>query len=79
MVSQALNECVITQVTRDLLEYNHGADVDAAHHHVWAYDDVRWQGSVYFNNPTTGVDHLTTFNVSGLVVLSDTNLTVAPG
>ena len=75
--------CPITQfcnqITSDLLQYNYGDDIDLPNYQVWSVDDESWQKTVYFSNPTTGVDHNTLFNVSGLVALSDTNLTATPG
>ena len=32
-------------------------------HHIWWYQDIRWEESVLFNAPTAGVDFLSTFEV----------------
>ena len=72
---------LIIQVTRELLSLNSGDrdNIDAPQQHIWYYDDERYEGSVFFNQPTTGIDHITTFNASGLVVLTDLNITVPEG
>ena len=76
------------QVIRELLTYNEGLsgtdwdfgnDVDLPFQQNWYYPDDRWEGSVFFTAPTSGINHETTFNVSGLVALSDMNLTVTAG
>ena len=66
------------QVMRELMTFNAGDrdNIDAPQQHVWYYDDFQWEESVFFNQPTTGIDLITTFNASGLVVMSDVNLTV---
>lgn len=74
---------------RELLTYNEGIsgtdngdfgnDVDLPFQQTWYYPDERWEGNVFFTAPTSGINHETTFNVSGLVALSDMNLTVTPG
>ena len=66
------------QIARELMTFNSGPldNVDRPQQHVWFTDDNLWQQSVYFNQPSTGNDFITTFNASGLVVLSDLNLTV---
>ena len=69
------------QINDELLTYNHGSldDVDTPLQQIWYDDNDRWQQRVFFNQPSSGIDHLSTFNVSGLVVLSDMNLTIPDG
>ena len=61
-----------------MLTYNNGSldDIDTPQQHIWWDYDGLWDKSVFFPEPSTGIDHITTFNTSGLVVLSETNLTV---
>ena len=33
--------------------------------HIWYYNDDRWEESVYFNTPTSGMDAMQTFEVRG--------------
>ena len=47
--------------------------------HVWWYHDDRWDEQVFFPSPTEGIDTLTTFEVAGLVALSDRNMTFRDG
>ena len=69
------------QVSDELLTYNHGSllDIDAPLQQTWYDDDSRWERKVFFNQPSSGIDHMTTFNVSGLVAMSDSNLTIPDG
>ena len=79
-ISHFVTSCVTShvQISRELMTFNSGPldNVDQPQQHVWFTDDNLWQQSVYFNQPSTGNDFITTFNASGLVVLSDLNLTV---
>ncbi|ELT94762.1 hypothetical protein CAPTEDRAFT_205314 [Capitella teleta] len=44
--------------------------------HTWYYDDARWEESTFFSAPTNGMDTLSTVEASGLIALSDMNMTV---
>ena len=37
---------------------------EGPYHYSWYYNDERWEETMFFTAPTSGVDHFTTFNVS---------------
>ena len=48
-------------MTHELISYSLPAD--GPFFHTWYYQDSRWEESVFFSAPTTGMDTLSTFKV----------------
>ncbi|ELU06775.1 hypothetical protein CAPTEDRAFT_193982 [Capitella teleta] len=61
------------QVIKELMSYTQPADLPFVQ--TWHHNDARWEDSIFFSAPTTGMDTLTTVETSGLVALTDMNMT----
>jgi hypothetical protein len=57
------------QLLQDLMSFR-GKVEEQPFHHIWWYQDIRWEESVLFNSPTAGVDFISTFEVSLSLSLS---------
>ena len=61
VLSSLVTEVIYHQVFDELATYDVPAEPPL--HHIWRHDDDRWDSSVLFNTPTTGMDTLQTFEV----------------
>jgi hypothetical protein len=64
-------------VIQELMTYDRPAEGPFVQ--TWYYNDPRWEESIFFSASTNGMDTLSTVESSGLVALSDMNMTVLQG
>nr|UCK81481.1 macroglobulin-complement related protein-like 3 [Arenicola marina] len=62
------------KIVSELMTYDD--PYEGPYQHIWNLDSESWEKSVFFTAPTGGIDTLTTLNASGLVALSDMNMTI---
>ncbi len=60
VISASLVLC-LAQIEDDLRTYD--APASGPHHHIWYFRDDRWEGDVFFNAPSPGMDTLQIFKV----------------